>query len=390
MLRESVRRFAQDVIKPRVAEMDERASLAPEVLGGLFETGLMGMTVAEDFGGSGLSFFSCCLAVEEIARVDPSVAVIVDIQNTLVNTCLEKWGTDDQKNKWLPRLAEDTASSFCLSEPGSGSDAFGALKATATKIEGRRYRLNGEKAWISNAKEAGLFLVMANADPSLGYRGVTCFLVPRDTKGLTIGPPEKKLGIKASSTCPVSLEDVVVDDSAVLGGVGRGYKIAIESLNEGRVGIAAQMVGLAKGALDVALPYVDERVQFGRPISHFQGIQFQIAQAATEVHAAEALVYDVARHVDRCSSHQGKDDEAPPPPPVKEAAMAKLFASQVAERTASRCVEWLGGVGFTTAYPCEKFYRDAKIGAIYEGTSNIQLATIAKYLLNQQGTTSPK
>eukprot|EP00634_Sargassococcus_sp_CCMP2135_P002487 CAMPEP_0198656564 /NCGR_PEP_ID=MMETSP1467-20131203/10117_1 /TAXON_ID=1462469 /ORGANISM="unid. sp., Strain CCMP2135" /LENGTH=476 /DNA_ID=CAMNT_0044392609 /DNA_START=44 /DNA_END=1471 /DNA_ORIENTATION=+ len=376
LIRESVAAFAERTLKPLVSEMDERGEMAPEVIAGLFEQGLMGINVEESRGGAGLSLVHCCAAVEEIAKVDPSVAVLVDIQNTLVNHCVSKWGSERQKEEWLPRLATDTASSFCLSEPQSGSDAF-ALTTRADK-SGDDYVLNGAKSWISNAREAGLFLVTANADFSRGYRGITCFLVPRDTPGLSVGPPEQKLGIKASSTCPVFLEDVRVPSSRVLGAEGSGYRIAISSLNEGRVGIAAQMIGLAQGALDIALPYLEERSQFGQPLAAFQGLQFQVAQAATELQAARVLTYDVARRV--VHDHD--------PTVVRDAAMAKLFSSQVAERVASRCVEWLGAVGFTTAYPAEKFYRDAKIGAIYEGTSNIQLHTIAKHLFSSSASSS--
>ena len=368
MMRESVRRFARDVIGPRVRSMEDAGEMAPEVLEGLFENGLMGIEEKEEYGGAGMSFFSSCLAVEEISRVDPAMAVLVDIQNTLVNNCFEFWGTEEQKRAWLPRLARDTASSFCLSEPSSGSDAFALRTRAEPSADGSYYTLNGEKAWISNSREAGVFLVMANVDPSKGHRGITCFIVPRGSAGLSVGPKEEKLGIRASSTCAVTLEDVRVPRESVLGGVGKGYKIAIEILNEGRIGIGAQMVGLAQGAMDCALPYLRERRQFGVPVGAFQGMQFQVAQAATEIEAARALTYNTAR-----LKMAGE-------PFVKEAAMVKLFAAQVAERTASRCVEWLGGVGYTRAFLAEKFYRDAKIGHIYEGTSNIQLQTIAKLL----------
>ena len=382
-LRDAVRRFAKDVISPRVAEMESKQALDPTVLEGLFELGFMGISIDEKYGGSGLSLFHDCLAIEELSKVDPSVAVMVDIQNTIVNTSLQKWGTENQKEKWLPQLATTLASSFCLSETSSGSDAF-ALKTRAEKRDDY-YVLNGEKSWISNAREAGVFLIFANADPTKGYKGVTCFIVPRDTEGLSVGPPEKKLGIRASSTCPVALDDVKVPADAILGGPGRGYKIAIDVLNEGRIGIAAQMIGLAQGTLDVALPYLDDRIQFGRPISQFQAIQFQIAQAVTDLQAAKTLTYNVARAASapRHPTHDGFHDRHDYNALVKEAAMAKLFTAQVAERIASRCVDWLGGVGFTDAYTVEKFYRDVKIGAIYEGTSNIQLMTVAKYLAKQ-------
>ena len=328
-----------------------------------------GVEIAEEHGGSGSSFTAANLVIEELAKADPSVAVMVDIHNTIINNTFSMWASEELKREWLPRLATDTLGAFCLSEASSGSDAF-ALKATAVQEGGAGgdYVLNGEKMWISNSAEAGVFLVMANLDPSAGYRGITCFVVPAGTEGLTIGPREEKLGIKASSTCPVRLEGVRVPSSAVLGEVGKGYKYAIEILNEGRIGIGAQMVGLARGALDGTLPYLHEREQFGTPIAHFQGVQHQVAQASTELEAARLLVYNAAR-----LKEGGR-------PFIKEAAMAKLYASQTAERVASKCVELLGGVGFTKDFGVEKFYRDAKIGQIYEGTSNIQLNTIAKLI----------
>mmetsp|Transcript_26373 Transcript_26373/g.82149 ORF Transcript_26373/g.82149 Transcript_26373/m.82149 type:complete len:352 (-) Transcript_26373:1186-2241(-) len=348
--------------------MDDASTMAPEVINGLFESGLMGIEVDEEFGGAGMNFFSACVAIEEIARVDPSVAVLVDIQNTLINNMFAFWGSRHLQETWLPRMATDTAGSFALSEPGSGSDAFALRTRADLSADGSYYTLNGEKAWISNAEQAGVFLVMANVDPSKGYKGITCFVVPRDSPGLEIGPKEDKLGIKASSTCPVIFTDVKVPAENVLGEVGKGYKYAIEILNEGRIGIGAQMVGLSLGALDQTLPYLRERKQFGQAIGNFQGMQHQVAQIATELEAVRALTYNTAR-----LKMAGK-------PFIKEAAMVKLLSAQVAEKTASRCVEWLGGVGFTKAYLAEKFYRDAKIGAIYEGTSNIQLQTIAKLI----------
>mmetsp|Transcript_26374 Transcript_26374/g.82160 ORF Transcript_26374/g.82160 Transcript_26374/m.82160 type:complete len:423 (-) Transcript_26374:1186-2454(-) len=368
MMRDAVRRFAQDTMGPRVREMDDASTMAPEVINGLFESGLMGIEVDEEFGGAGMNFFSACVAIEEIARVDPSVAVLVDIQNTLINNMFAFWGSRHLQETWLPRMATDTAGSFALSEPGSGSDAFALRTRADLSADGSYYTLNGEKAWISNAEQAGVFLVMANVDPSKGYKGITCFVVPRDSPGLEIGPKEDKLGIKASSTCPVIFTDVKVPAENVLGEVGKGYKYAIEILNEGRIGIGAQMVGLSLGALDQTLPYLRERKQFGQAIGNFQGMQHQVAQIATELEAVRALTYNTAR-----LKMAGK-------PFIKEAAMVKLLSAQVAEKTASRCVEWLGGVGFTKAYLAEKFYRDAKIGAIYEGTSNIQLQTIAKLI----------
>ena len=325
----------------------------------------MGVEIAEEHGGSASSFTAANLVIEELAKADPSVAVMVDIHNTIINNCFTMWGSAELQEEWLPRLATDTLGSFCLSEASSGSDAF-ALKTKAVRDAGGDYILDGEKMWISNSSEAGVFLVMANADPDAGYKGITCFVVPAGAPGLTVGPREDKLGIKASSTCPVRLEGVRVPASSVLGEVGKGYKYAIEILNEGRVGIGAQMVGLAQGALDRTLPYLHERKQFNTAVADFQGVQHQLAQCATELEGARLLVYNAAR-----MKEAGL-------PIVKEAAMAKLYSSQVAERTASKCVELLGGVGFTKSFGVEKLYRDAKIGAIYEGTSNIQLNTIAK------------
>jgi len=326
----------------------------------------MGVEIDEKYGGCGSSFTAALLVIEELAKADPAVSVMVDIHNTIVNNCFSNWASEPLKEQWLPRLASDTLGAFCLSEAGSGSDAF-ALKTTAVR-KGDEFVLNGEKMWISNSQEAGVFLVMANADPAAGYKGITCFVVPAGTPGMTVGKRESKLGIKCSSTCPVRFEDVVVPARDILGEQGKGYKYAIEILNEGRVGIGAQMIGLAQGALDRTLPYLHERKQFGERIADFQGVQHQVAQLATELQAARLLVYNAAR-----MKEAGQ-------PVVKEAAMAKLFAAQVAEKVASKCVELMGGVGFTKEYGVEKLYRDAKIGAIYEGTSNIQLNTIAKLI----------
>uniref|UniRef100_A0A7S3B456 short-chain 2-methylacyl-CoA dehydrogenase n=1 Tax=Haptolina ericina TaxID=156174 RepID=A0A7S3B456_9EUKA len=365
-MRDAAARFASGEVLPRVSAMDTAGEFEPDLIRGLFEAGFMGVEVDEKYGGCGSSFTSALLVVEELARADPAVSVMVDIHNTIVNNCFTAWASDRLKAQWLPRLVTDTLGAFALSEAGSGSDAF-ALKSTATRV-GDEFILNGEKMWISNSAEAGVFLVMANADPSAGYKGITCFVVPADAPGLTIGRREDKLGIKASSTCPVRLEDVRVPAADVLGVEGKGYRYAIEILNEGRIGIGAQMVGLAQGALDRCLPYLHERKQFGERIADFQGVQHQVAQMSTELQAARLLVYNAARMKERGQ------------PVVKEAAMAKLFASQVAERIASRCVELMGGVGFTKEYGVEKLYRDAKIGAIYEGTSNIQLNTIARLI----------
>jgi alkylation response protein AidB-like acyl-CoA dehydrogenase len=366
LLRNSVFKFAQDRIGPLVSAMDAKAQMDTPLLGELFELGVMGIEVPNEHGGSGLSFMHAILAVEAFARVDASVAVLVDVQNTLVNNALLRWGTPAQKERYLSKLAASWIGSYALSEQGSGSDAF-ALKARAVK-DGNAYRLNGRKLWITNAAEASFFIVLANANPDAGYKGITAFLIERDFPGFAVGKKEDKLGIRASSTCELVLDDCKVPAENVLGEVGQGYKIAIETLNEGRIGIGAQMLGIAQGAFDYAMGYMQERKQFNRPIAEFQGVQFQYARVATEIEAARLMVYNAARLKDAGL------------PFVKEAAMAKLFASEVAERSASLAVEFLGGVGFTKDYPVEKFYRDAKIGKIYEGTSNMQLQTIAKLL----------
>jgi alkylation response protein AidB-like acyl-CoA dehydrogenase len=367
MFQDAVRRFARERIGPYVREMDAAAIFRKELLSEMFELGLMGIEIPEDHGGQGGSFFQAVLAVEALAAVDPSAAVIVDVQNTITNNVIIRWGTDEQKRRYLPKLASDTVASFALSEAGSGSDAF-ALATRASKL-GSEYLITGRKLWITNAAESGLFLVFANANPAAGHRGITCFLVERGFPGFQVGKKEDKLGIRASSTCELILDDCRVPAGNVLGEVGKGYKIAIETLNEGRIAIGAQMTGLAQGALDHAIGYAKQRQQFGKPIAEFQGVQFELAQMATEVEAARLLVYNAARLRD-----SGR-------PYVTEAAMAKYFASQVAEDTASRAVEIFGGVGFTKDYPVEKLYRDAKIGRIYEGTTNIQKLTIAKQIL---------
>lgn len=372
LFRDSVLDFARKRVAPCAAAMDEQGALDRALLPPLFELGLMGIEIPEAYGGSGASFFNAILAVEALAVVDPSVSVLIDVQNTLVANALLRWGTDAQKEKYLPRLAREWVGSYALSEAGSGSDAF-ALAARAER-RGGSWVLNGRKLWITNANESSLFLVFANIDPSKGYRGITAFLVERSFPGFSVGKKENKLGIRASSTCELVLEDCEVPADNVLGEVGKGYKIAIETLNEGRIGIGAQMLGLAQGAFDHAMRYMLERKQFGQSIASFQGVQFQYARVAMEIEAARLLVYNAARLKDA-----GR-------PFVKEAAMAKLFASEVAERTASLCVEFFGGVGFTKEYPAEKLYRDAKIGKIYEGTSNMQLATIAKLLQTEYET----
>ncbi len=365
--RDSVLGFARDRIGPRVHAMDQAAKFDPELLPELFEMGLMGIEVPEEYGGAGTDIFTSCLAIEALAQVDPSVSVLVDVQNTLVNNALIRWGTEEQKQRYLPRMVSEWVGSYCLSEAGSGSDAF-ALKCRADK-RGDKWVLNGNKLWITNAKEAHVFLIIANTDFSKGYRGITAFIVERGAAGFEIGKKEDKLGIRASSTCELIFEDCEIPEENVLGEIGKGYKIAIETLNEGRIGIGAQMIGLAQGAFDYAMGYMLEREQFGKRLADFQGMQFQYATVRTEIEAARLMVYNAARLKD--GGH----------PFVQEAAMAKLFASEVAERASSMCVEFLGGVGFTKEYPAEKFFRDSKIGKIYEGTSNMQRATIAKALI---------
>ncbi|HKY60994.1 MAG TPA: acyl-CoA dehydrogenase [Gemmatimonadota bacterium] len=363
---DTVRQFAEDRIRPRVQAMDEAGRLDPEIIPPCFELGLMGIEIPEEHGGSGGSFFLACLAVEELSRVDPSVGVFVDVQNTLFNNCLLRWGTPEQIARFGPRMATDTVGAYALSEASSGSDAFG-LRTRAEKT-GDRYRLNGAKLWITNGAEAGAFVVFATVDPAAGYKGITAFLVERGFSGFKVGKKEDKLGIRASSTTELLLEDCEVPVENVLGEAGKGYRVAIETLNEGRIGIGAQMVGCARGALDAALAYSREREAFGRSIFEFQKVQFDLAQMATELEAARLMVRNAARLKDAGQ------------PFLKEAAMAKLYSSQVAERVTSAAVEIFGGYGYTRDYPVEKLYRDAKIGKIYEGTSNMQLATIAKAL----------
>jgi butyryl-CoA dehydrogenase/short/branched chain acyl-CoA dehydrogenase len=367
MFRDSVRQFAQEAIGPKVREMDEHGKFDPEIIQQFFQLGLMGIEIPEQYGGGGGTFFEAILAVEELSRVDPSAGVIVDVQNTLVNNALLRWGTEEQKRSYLPRMATEWCGAYALSEAGSGSDAFGLQ--TRAELKGDEYILNGQKMWITNAKEANIFIMIATVDPSAGYKGITAFVVEKDFPGFTVGKKEDKLGIRASSTCELILEDCRVPKANVLGEVGKGYKIAIETLNEGRIGIGAQMLGLAEGAWQYAMKYSQERKQFGKPISEFQGIQFQLAQMATEIEAVRMMVYNAARMKDAKMNF------------VKEAAMTKLFASQVAERVASLAVEIYGGYGFTKDYPVEKFFRDSKIGKIYEGTSNMQLSTIAKMVI---------
>lgn len=371
MARDMARQWSDSELRPFVREMDIQERTRPEIVRGLFESGFMGMEISEDFGGSGMNFTSACLVVEELSRVDPSVSLMVDIHNTLTNNALRFWGSQDLQERWLPRLASDCVSSFALSESGSGTDAF-SMKTTATvSSDGSHYLLNGEKMWISNAREAGVFLIFANAHPELGHRGITAFMVDANTEGLRVGKPQKKLGLKASSTCPVFLDNVIVEACDVLGEVGQGYKYCIHILNDGRIGIASQQIGIAKGCLDIAMPYMNERTQFNTRLSDFQGLEHQYAKVATEIHAAEVMTYNACR-----LKEAGM-------PFIKEASMAKLYASQVAERAASKSIEWLGGVGFTQDLFAEKFFRDCKVGSIYEGTSNIQLQTIAKRIKDE-------
>jgi butyryl-CoA dehydrogenase/short/branched chain acyl-CoA dehydrogenase len=369
LFRDNVRRFAEDKIRPLAHEMDEKAMFDHGLLEQFFQLGLMGIEIPEQYGGAGGKFFEAILAVEEFSRADASAGVIVDVQNTLVANAILRWATEDQKKRYLPKMTADTVGAYALSEAGSGSDAF-ALQ-TKAELKGTDFVLNGRKLWITNGKEAGLFILFATIDASKGYKGITAFLIEKDFPGFTVGKKEDKLGIRASSTCELILEDCRVPKDNVLGEVGKGYKIAIETLNEGRIGIGAQMLGVARGAWEYAAKYAQERKQFGKPISEFQGIQFQIAQMATEIEAARLMVYNAARMKDA-----GVDF-------VKEAAMTKLFTSQVAERVTSLAIEVYGGYGFTKDYPVEKYWRDAKIGKIYEGTSNMQLATIAKLVMGK-------
>ncbi len=367
LFRQSVREFADQQIRPVASEMDEKGKFAPELIQQFFELGLMGIGVPEEYGGQGGSFFSAILAVEELSRADASAGVVVDVQNTLVNNAFLRWGNEDQKRRYFPRLTADTVGAYALSEAGSGSDAFGL--ATKAEDKGDAFLLNGHKLWITNGAEAGIFIVFANAAPEKGYRGITAFIVEREFPGFTVGKKENKLGIRASSTCELILEDCLVKKENVLGEIGMGYKIAIETLNEGRIGIGAQMVGVTQGALECGINYAKERQQFGKSIASYQGVQFQIAQIATELEAARLMVYNCARMKDAGENF------------VMQAAMTKLFTSQVAEHVTSQVVELYGGYGYTKDYPAEKFYRDAKIGKIYEGTSNMQLQTIAKLIL---------
>jgi alkylation response protein AidB-like acyl-CoA dehydrogenase len=367
MFRDAVRDFAEESVRPLVHSMDEAQKMDAGLVAQCFEMGLMGIEVPEEHGGTGASFFTAALVVEELSRVDASVGVLVDVQNTLVNNAFLRWGSAELQAKYLPQLTSRKVGAYALSEAGSGSDAF-ALSTRAVEADGG-FRLTGNKLWITNGNEAEIFIVFANANPEAGYKGITAFIVEKDFEGFSVGKKEDKLGIRASSTTELVLKDVFVPSENVLGEVGKGYKTAIETLNEGRIGIGAQMIGIGQGALDATVKYVQEREQFGKPIGAFQGVQFQIGQMATELEAARLMVYNAARL---------KDANLPF---LQEAAMAKLFSSQVAQRIASTAIDLFGGYGFTREYPVEKFYRDSKIGTIYEGTSNMQLQTIAKNLM---------
>ncbi|MHB0971274.1 MAG: acyl-CoA dehydrogenase [Thermoanaerobaculia bacterium] len=370
MFQQSVRDFAVEKIRPLVHRMDHDAKMDPELIRSFFELGVMGIEVPEQYGGADSNFFTAVLVVEELSHVDASCGVIVDVQNTLVNNAILRWGTEDQKSRYLTRLAAGSVGAYALSEAGSGSDAF----ALATKAEdkGDHWILNGQKLWITSAGEAEIFVVFANANPDAGYKGITAFIIERDFPGFSVGKKEDKTGIRASSTCELVLDNCRVPKGNVLGEFGKGYKIAIETLNEGRIGIGAQMIGVARGALEHAIAYSKERKQFGKSISEFQGVKFQLAQAAAELEGARLMVYNAARLKDRGL------------PFVKEAAMAKLYSSQVCERVTSLAVEVFGGNGYTKEYPVEKFWRDSKIGKIYEGTSNMQLETIAKIIISER------
>jgi alkylation response protein AidB-like acyl-CoA dehydrogenase len=369
MLRDAAAEFADTMIKPKVHEMDEAAKLDDGLIKQFFDMGFMGIEIPEEYQGGGGSFFMSIVAIEQISRVDASVGVFMDVQNTLVNNAFLNWGSDEVKKKFLPQLATEKVGAYCLSEAGSGSDAF-ALKCAA-KEDGDDYVLNGTKLWITNAKEADIFLVFATVDPSAGYKGITAFIVERGMEGFSVSKKENKLGIRASSTCELLFEDVRVPKENVLGEVGKGYKVAIETLNEGRIGIGAQMIGIAQGAFDAAVAYTKERKQFGKAIADFQGVQFQLSEMATQLEMARLLVYNAAR-----LKEAGQ-------PFLKEAAMAKYYSSEVAEKVSSMAVDLYGGYGYVKEYPVEKYYRDAKIGKIYEGTSNMQLATIAKIILKE-------
>ena len=370
MFRSSVREFAEGEVRPRVAEMDEHAKLDPALIRQCFELGLMSIETPEEFGGAAASFFTAILAVEELSRVDASVGVLVDVQNTLVNNALIRWGNPEQKERYLPQLASGAVGAYALSEAGSGSDAF-AMQTRALD-KGDHYLIKGQKLWITNGNEGEIFILFANANPEAGYRGITAFIVEKGFSGFSVGKKENKLGIRASSTTELILDGCKVPKENVLGETGKGYKLSIETLNEGRIGIGAQMIGIARGALECAIAYTGERQQFGKPVNQFQSVQFQLAEMATELEAARLLVYNAARMKDAGMNF------------VREAAMAKLYASRAAEQVSSVAIELYGGYGFVKDYPVEKYWRDSKIGAIYEGTSNMQLQTIAKLIIGSK------
>lgn len=369
LFRQTVASFANEQVRPLVAEMDRDQKINPDIVRQCFEMGLMGIEIPEEYGGSGGSFFMACLAVEELSRVDPSVGVIVDVQNTLVANAFLNFANEEQKKAYLPRLASEWIGAYALSEASSGSDAFALT--TRAEDKGDHWVLNGRKLWITNALEASVFIVFATVDPSAGYKGITAFIVEKGFPGFAVGKKEHKLGIRASSTCELLFDNCEVPKANVLGDIGKGYKIAIMTLNEGRIGIGAQMVGLSRGSLECGVAYAKERIQFGKPIASFQGVQFQIARCAADVESARLLVYNAARLRDA-----GK-------PFLTEAAIAKLLSSEVAERVSSQVVEFFGGYGYTSDYPAEKYFRDSKIGKIYEGTSNMQLGTIAKQVIGE-------
>uniref|UniRef100_K3X543 short-chain 2-methylacyl-CoA dehydrogenase n=1 Tax=Globisporangium ultimum (strain ATCC 200006 / CBS 805.95 / DAOM BR144) TaxID=431595 RepID=K3X543_GLOUD len=368
MFKDSVAKFAADAILPKVKVMDETGDMDPAIIRGLFENGLLSVEIPAEYGGTEASFMSLCLTIEELSKVDAGVGLLCDLQNTVVNNVFLFHANEEQRQKYLPRLTTDVVGSFCLTEAGSGSDAFALRTRADVSADGSYYTLNGQKMWISNVEYADVFLIFATVDPSLGYKGITCFIVDRDTEGLDFGPPEDKLGIRASSTCAVNLTNVKVRKENIIGEVGKGYAIAIGQLNEGRIGIASQMLGIAQGAYDHAMPYLFQRQQFGRDIGSFQAMQHQYADLATDIESARLLIYNAARLKDAGL------------PYVKQSCMAKLTASRVAEKTASKCIEMLGGVGFTKSLLAEKYFRDSKVGSIYGGTSNIQLSTIAKVI----------
>jgi len=368
MIQDSVRKWANHDLKPLVREMEKNELISPSIIQELYTQGYMSLEIPEKYGGVGMNFTSACITIQEISRIDPSIALMVDVHNTLVVNAIRFWASEFLQDKYLPKLATDSVSAFCLSETNAGSDAFSMSTTAKLSSDGSHYVINGTKSWITSAREAALLLVFCNADPSKGYKGITAFLVDTNSPGVQIGKPESKLGLKASSTCQIFFDDVKVDADHVLGEVGQGYKYCIEILNEGRIGIAAQQIGIAKGCLDVVMPYLNEREQFGQKLLNMPALQQQYAQAATELHAAEVMMLNSCRL---------KENGLPF---VKEAAMTKLFASQVAEKISSQSIEWLGGIGYTTDMIVEKFYRDCKVGSIYEGSSNIQRQTIAKIM----------